>query len=182
VKKLLAMLVLLTPFAATAAVCDTTELEEIEQRYLGTAPDCIASGDYSSAVCGGVRQAHDDSTLEIAQLRASGCDYSGYKQDPLVEQQNKLVDSLPNKSAIKAKALSLKYDGTKACTDLIVDITREYDISKLRLVNVGGHPSEVQPTVNCAYTAVTTTVYGDRHVTIIALFNLTNNRYNIEIN
>lgn len=181
-KKLLTGFALLTPFTVLAAVCDTSELERIEQRYIGTAPDCIASGDSSSAMCGGARQASSDANVEVALLKESGCAFTEYHSDPHVLQLSKLVGALPDKSAIKAKNNTQKYDSTTACTDLILDITRQYDVSNLSLINVGGHPSEAFPIVVCTYLATRTTAYGNNHVTISATFNLSNSRYNLEIN
>ena len=179
-KKLLMLTTLLAPHIAFAAVCDTTDLTKIEQRYIDTAPDCIASGDYSSRACGGVRQAHEDSILEIAQLRSSGCDYRRYQQDVRVEQNNKLVDSLPDSSAIKTKAMARKYDGTEVCTDLIVDITRNYYVSQLQWMH-NGNPHVTQDLVSCTYKAVTPEMWGDRPVMVIALLNTSNNRFTVEI-
>lgn len=186
-EKILALFLLLLPFTTIAAVCDTTELEKIEQRYIDTAPDCIASGDYSSKACGGVRQVHSDTILEIAYLKDSGCEGRAHSRDPRVEKYNEFVDALPDTKAQNSGAGNSYPKGTvgyaknvseRICKNLITDVVRNYNVSNLKLID---HDVFNDSFVNCVYSAIIPELYGDRPAMVVAFFNTANSRFTVEI-
>ncbi|WP_150815692.1 hypothetical protein [Pseudomonas fluorescens] len=72
------------------------------------------------------------------------------------------------------------FAGGDICTNLIPDITRNYDVSKLEWMR-NGNPYVSQDLVSCAYKAVTPEMWGDRPVLVMVLLNTTNNRFTVEV-
>lgn len=115
-KNLVLCLTLVAPFAAIAADCDMTELKNIDQRYIAVAPTCIASGDYSSKACQGVR----DVILEIdqasADIKAQGCQYVEFLEDSrlgdLRTQVLKLTDAYNAKEIADRRVKATKMEKT----------------------------------------------------------------------
>lgn len=70
--------------------------------------------------------------------------------------------------------------GEDVCTKLIPDIVHNYDVAKLEVMR-NGNPQVSQDLVSCTYRAITPSLSGDLPVVVIALLNITNNRFTVEI-
>lgn len=180
---------LLAPAAAMAEVCDMTEFKKIDQRYVTTAPACIASRDYSSASCAPVKELTAEIFQASASIKAIGCEDAPYEEDPRLESLRKQVFALDNaerqaqksEEERKAKAVSKSGHGVEVCTRLMRDIGQKYDVTDLKLLINRTDMSAFYPIMPCTYEAVRPTVYGNTRVIIEAVLNLSNNRYQIKI-
>lgn len=76
--------------------------------------------------------------------------------------------------------MAAETNGFDICTNLISDITRNYDVSKLELMR-NGNPYVSQSLVSCNYKAVAPAMSGDLPVVVTALLNTVSKRYTVEI-
>lgn len=70
--------------------------------------------------------------------------------------------------------------GEDVCTNLIPDITRNYDVTSLEVVR-NGNSHVSQDLVSCNYRAQAPSMSGNLPVMVVVLLNTTNNRYTVDI-
>ncbi|WP_338571578.1 hypothetical protein V6L78_26905 [Pseudomonas canadensis] len=176
------LIALLSPGAALAAACDTSELRDIDRQYLASAPACVASGDYGSAACTAIGELNLRSNEAAASMKALRCDDSGYVENPDLAPLRLQVISLQRQTE-KAQARDPKFadNGSAICTTLMADIARKYDLLNLKLIPNKADVSSSYPIVPCSYEAIRPTVSGNIPVVVQAQLNQSNKRYRISI-
>lgn len=161
-KKLLILFALLTPLSALAAVCDTTELNNIEKRYMAAAPSCIESGVASSAACTSVWKADNDSVLEFAVLKQAGCNAGAYPVNPHFSYLVGLVEALP-----KVEGNATASTNEPICISQIPAVERKYNLGSVKWISNGDSPDYADRLL-CYYSAVSSTDTDSVFVIVVA--------------
>lgn len=181
-KNLPLLIALLSPGAALAAACDTSELRDIDRQYLASAPACVASGNYGSAACTAIGELNLRSNQAAASMKALRCDDSGYVENPDLAPLRLQVISLQRATErTQASEPKLADNGSAICTTLMADIARKYDLLNLKLIPNKADVSSFYPIVPCSYEAIRPTVSGNIPVVVQAQLNQSNKRYRISI-
>lgn len=161
-KKLFILFALLTPLSALAAVCDTTELNNIEKRYMAAAPSCIDSGVASSFACASVWEAGNDSTLEFAALKRVGCNTGAYPINPHFSYLVGLVEALP-----KVESNVTTSTNEPNCINQIPAIELKYNLSSVKWISNDDSPDYTDMLL-CYYSAVSSADTGSVFVIVVA--------------
>lgn len=182
-KNLPLLVALLFPGAAFAAACDMSEFRDIDQQYISSAPACIASGDYSSASCVGIRELGFRSNQAAASVKALRCDDSGYVEPAQIAPLRDQVIALQSAQdkAAKTTVQTIPDNGSAICTTLMADIALKYDLLNLKLIPNKVDVSSFYPIVPCTYDAIRPTVGGNIPVIVQAQLNQSNKRYRVSI-
>lgn len=85
------------------------------------------------------------------------------------------MGNLPSDKEIAAQARK-----DSVCTDLIPDITRNYEVYELEVMR-SGNPQVTQSLASCIYRAVVHELWGNRPVMLSVLLNTDNNRFTVEV-
>lgn len=174
---------MLTPLTAMAAVCDTTELNNINQRFISDAPGCIASGSYASDACATVRQIPGDFKKEGETLTRSGCYGGSYREDSRTEEYTDLISALPEYPSNFVKDSTGDSYAKRVCNSLIpMYRTKELgSVTNLVWMRLGDQP-ESNPILTCMYRAVIPNEKdGDIPVRVMVVYDKAKSSYTLKV-
>lgn len=154
-KTLLAALALIAPLNAMAALCDSTELNKINELFNLIAPHCIASGDYTSDACAIVRQIPDDVVKAEANLKKSKCYGGTYDNAPRTAEYSELIFALPGHPSNTVKPVADDSYAENVCNALIpMYKTKDLGtVTNLVWMRLGDQPKS-KPFLTCMYRAI----------------------------